>query len=266
MRANSDRSGRGYFAGIWLEYDRGRPPISGDVVSRIIQAASVKSGDVVVEAGCGSGQLTGALLAAGLKVVGVELGEQFCCLCEERYPDREQLRVLRGEFEVVPADIGASAVISSNAFHWFDPLRSYKKAREWLLPGGTLVLTWSCPVLHPELQGELNGLLRDRYIPAEWDVNRLFGTLHESQQGGIVEIAREGFFEVPESWSTFTPVRQDALSFALHVLSYHCVGGYLAPAKVEQFVGDVVDLVERTSATGVDYCMYTYIWKCSVKP
>jgi SAM-dependent methyltransferase len=257
MRTNSDRSGRGYFGDVSNVYDEGRPAMPSEGVQAILELAQLNIGDTVVEAGCGSGQLTGALLQRGLRVVAVELAGSFSALCRQRYPDESRLRLITGEFEATEPDQAVSAVVSANAFHWFETPASYETARRWLRPGGSLVLTWSCPVLKPELQGRLSEVLRERYVPAEWDSHYWLSSLYDSQVAGLADLQQSSDFESAQTWSAFLPVRQTAISFAKNVLSYHCVGGYVEAARRGALVEDIIAL---TGGNHVEYVEYSYLW------
>src|SRR5258708_36626399 len=63
------------FDEIAAEYDRHRPAYPDNLIDQACQVAGIGSGDLVLEVGCGSGQLTRALLARGLHVTAVEPGK-----------------------------------------------------------------------------------------------------------------------------------------------------------------------------------------------
>lgn len=67
-----------------------RPPWA----TRIVDATSVKPGDLVLDLGAGHGALTAPLLDAGARVIAVELHEGRARELRERYTDRG-LRVVR---------------------------------------------------------------------------------------------------------------------------------------------------------------------------
>ena len=55
---------------------------------RIVEAAEVESGDVVLEIGPGTGALTGELLAASAEVIACELDRDMASIIQERFGDR----------------------------------------------------------------------------------------------------------------------------------------------------------------------------------
>src|SRR6185437_6111975 len=68
------------FDEIAAEYDRHRPAYPDSLIDRACQVAGIGRGDHVLEVGCGSGQLTRALLARGLRVTAVEPGQNLIAL------------------------------------------------------------------------------------------------------------------------------------------------------------------------------------------
>ncbi|MHC4246814.1 MAG: rRNA adenine N-6-methyltransferase family protein, partial [Planctomycetota bacterium] len=55
---------------------------------KIVAAAGVESGDLVLEVGPGTGTLTEALVEAGADVVAAELDPEMAAIVEERLGDR----------------------------------------------------------------------------------------------------------------------------------------------------------------------------------
>jgi 16S rRNA (adenine1518-N6/adenine1519-N6)-dimethyltransferase len=77
-------------------------------LQRILDAAAVGAGDVVLEVGAGTGALTDQLLAAGAHVVAVEIDRDLAPILHERYANESRLTlvlddVLSGKHELNPA-------------------------------------------------------------------------------------------------------------------------------------------------------------------
>jgi len=110
------------------DYDNSRPGYPEDLVGRLDPP-----GDAI-EIGCGSGQLTVALVARGHRVVAVDLGADLLARARSRCPQAE---FLLGRFEEV--DLKGRTfdlAVAATAFHWVDPDLGYAKVASVLGPGG----------------------------------------------------------------------------------------------------------------------------------
>ncbi|HUB72413.1 MAG TPA: class I SAM-dependent methyltransferase [Solirubrobacteraceae bacterium] len=129
------------FDRVASDYDRRRPAYPDEIVERACAAAGLRSGDRVLELGCGSGQLTQALLARGLRVTAVEPGASLLALARGKLAGRGELELINARFEDAPAMRERfAAVFCASAFHWIDPDVSWRKAADSLARGGTLAL------------------------------------------------------------------------------------------------------------------------------
>ena len=95
--------------------------------------------ELVVELGAGTGKLTRAVAALGVRVIAVE-------------PDPRMLAVLRegglegveGSAEAIPVgDAEADAVVAGSALHWFDLDAALPEFHRVLRPGGRLAFGWN---------------------------------------------------------------------------------------------------------------------------
>ena len=129
------------FDEIAAEYDRSRPAYPDELVDQACQVAGIGSGDQVLEVGCGSGQLTRALAARGLRVTALEPGKSLIALARQNLEGAGAVEFVNAQFEdaLLPRERFA-AVFSASAFHWVDPEVSWQKAADVLVPGGTLAL------------------------------------------------------------------------------------------------------------------------------
>src|SRR5881392_4511111 len=129
------------FDEIAAEYDRHRPAYPDELIDRACQVAGLGRGDHVLEVGCGSGQLTRALLARGLRVTAVEPGQNLIALARRNLDGAGAVEFVNAQFEdaSLPRE-QFQAVFSASAFHWVDPEVSWQKAADVLAPGGTLAL------------------------------------------------------------------------------------------------------------------------------
>ena len=129
------------FDEIAAEYDRHRPAYPDNLIDQACQVAGIGSGDLVLEVGCGSGQLTRALLARGLHVTAVEPGKNLMALARRNLDGAGAVEFVNAQFEdaMLPRE-QFQAVFSASAFHWVNPEVSWQKAADVLVPGGTLAL------------------------------------------------------------------------------------------------------------------------------
>lgn len=116
-------------------YERARPEWPEDAARWLIP----EDARLVVELGAGTGKLTRALAALGVRVVAVE-------------PDLRMLAVMRarglegveGSAEAIPVGDGeADAVVAGSAMHWFDLERALPEFHRVLRPGGRLGFGWN---------------------------------------------------------------------------------------------------------------------------
>lgn len=107
-----------------------------DVLGRL----ELKGDELVLDAGCGSGRITEALierLPQG-RVIAVDQSESMIEAARRRLDGRAQLRVL--DLLELELDEPADAILSTATFHWIgDHPRLFGRLRAALRPGGQLV-------------------------------------------------------------------------------------------------------------------------------
>lgn len=123
-------------------YERARPVWPEEAARWLVP----EDAQLVVELGAGTGKLTRAVAALGVRVVAVE-------------PDPRMLAVLRagglrgldGSAEAIPFRDGeADAVVAGSSLHWFDLDRALPEMHRVLIPGGRLAFGWNHrDVRHP---------------------------------------------------------------------------------------------------------------------
>ena len=224
---------RGYgkvFDEVAQEYDRHRPGYPEVLIGQACEVAGIEPGDPVLEVGCGTGQLTGSLLARGLRVTAVEPGLQLIARARHRLANAGEVQFVNARLE--DASLPSAhfrAVFSASAIHWVDPDVSWRTAADALVDGGTLALVSYFGLQEPRSTADQRAL-RDamaRVAPesaAEWPTYRdLDATL-----AGVA--ARRG--NVSEVWAWLG--------------SYEIARGYAARLFCDANVATVPTLLEHT--------------------
>ena len=129
------------FDQVAAEYDRHRPTYPEQLVDLACELAGLELGDRVLEIGCGTGQLTGSLLARGVRVTAIEPGAQLAGLAQQRLQSAGELELVNARLEDarLPHE-HFRAVFSASAIHWVDPDVGWQRAADALAPDGTLAL------------------------------------------------------------------------------------------------------------------------------
>jgi SAM-dependent methyltransferase len=118
-------------------YERARPPYPAalwDYVGRFLRA-----GGNAVDLGAGTGQATGRLLEAGMRVTAIEPGAALAARLRARHPNADVV-VATAEHAQLPKAAFELAV-AATAVHWFDLDTVLPKLHNTLQPGGTF-LVW----------------------------------------------------------------------------------------------------------------------------
>jgi ubiquinone/menaquinone biosynthesis C-methylase UbiE len=128
---------------------------------RLVDALDVRPGQRVLELGCGTGQVTARLLAAGADVVAVDALPEMLAGARRR---ARGASLVQGD--VVEADVGGGydRVVLSFVLHSFDAagrVRLLRRSSHALAPGGRVgVLDWALP------SGAARGALWRRFLTA----------------------------------------------------------------------------------------------------
>jgi SAM-dependent methyltransferase len=168
---------RGYgkvFDEVATEYDRHRPAYPPELIDHACKVAELAPGDSVLEIGCGTGQLTRALLARGLRVTAVEPGDRLLALARRNLRGEGDVEFVNARFEDAPLPRERfRAAFSASAIHWVDPGIGWRRAAQALVPGGTLALVQCFGLRERRSDDDVRALLgsMERVAPeiaAEW--------------------------------------------------------------------------------------------------
>lgn len=102
----------------------------------------------VVEVGAGTGKLTRALAALGVRVLAVEPDPRMLAVLRER-----GLEGMEGSAEAIPVGEGeADGVVAGSSLHWFELDEALAEFRRVLRPGGRFGFGWNHrDVRHPTI-------------------------------------------------------------------------------------------------------------------
>lgn len=200
------------FNQVAAEYDRHRPAYPEPLVDAACRLAGLQRGDAVLEIGCGTGQLTGSLLARGLHVTAIEPGRRLAKLARRGLQGTDQLTLLSARFEDAPLPHERfQAVFSASAIHWVDPDVGWRRAADALVSGGTLALIQYFGLREPRSADDQEALLSAMTeiapeITADWPRYR--------DLDAVLAGVRERSENISEAWSWLG--------------GYHLARGYVA--------------------------------------
>ena len=100
------------------EYEGARPPYPPALWDAIRALGVLRPGDRALDLGAGTGQATGPLLAAGLRVTAVEPGPRLARHLATAHP-QATIVVARAEDVRLP-DAGFDLVVAATSIHWMD--------------------------------------------------------------------------------------------------------------------------------------------------
>jgi ubiquinone/menaquinone biosynthesis C-methylase UbiE len=139
-----DRDKRHYqrvlFDDIAERYDASRPGYPARVVDFITGTAGLGPGAVVLEIGCGTGQLTERLTSSRFRLTAIDIGPSMIAAARRRLADADVSFQVTSFEDLAAAAASLALVISSAAFHWIDPEVAFSKSARLLRPGGWLAL------------------------------------------------------------------------------------------------------------------------------
>ncbi len=122
-------------------YDAARPLYPDAVLDDLVALTGIRTGDRVLEIGCGTGQITVPLAERGLCITALEPGADLAAIARSRLAAYPGAVVAQRRFEdydlpLKPFDL----VVSATAFHWVDPSIRVTKATRALRAGGYLAI------------------------------------------------------------------------------------------------------------------------------
>jgi len=131
-------------------YHQARPDYPGELYTELISATGLRSGDRLLEVGCGTGKATIPLAKRGLAITCLEPGPRLAATARRNLARFPLVQVVGQAFEDwQPAGQERfDIVFSATAWHWIDPAVGYQLAWRWLRPGGYLAI-WAADHVFP---------------------------------------------------------------------------------------------------------------------
>lgn len=134
---------RATFDTIASLYDEVRPGYPDVIINTIVERSQMSAEGLILEVGCGSGQITQPFARRGYAILALELGPSLAALAAEHLRPYPQVRVVPQAFEDWSIEREAfDLVLSAQAFHWINPDFGLARAAEALKPQGAIALVW----------------------------------------------------------------------------------------------------------------------------
>lgn len=140
-RPSHDRALADAFDGQAARFERAPVQTDPAALARLVAFADLPTDALVLDAGCGPGLVSRALLDAGCRVVGVDLSAEMIDRARARCPEAGRARFVRGSiYEMDPGGPFDAALSRHVLHHIADPLAFVRRQVELTRPGGVLVL------------------------------------------------------------------------------------------------------------------------------
>jgi ubiquinone/menaquinone biosynthesis C-methylase UbiE len=179
---------RGLFDSVARLYEATRPGYPAELAEFVAATAGIGPGSPVLEVGCGTGQLTEALVPLGCALTAIDLGASMIEVARERVPGGG-VTFQAVAFEDIGAGPGSfDLIISAAAFHWIDPEVRFRQAARLLRPGGWLAVTGCSEHYEEPLGSALDEL---------WLARAADDGAWATRPADVTAISDSGLFEAP---------------------------------------------------------------------
>jgi SAM-dependent methyltransferase len=228
-----------------VNYEASRPRYDERVVATLVEHLDLSPGVPVLELGAGTGQLSRALVAAGLDLIAVEPLAQTRSLLAEAIGAE---RVRDGRAEAIPLQDGTvQAVLAADSFHWFDERRAVPEIKRVLRPAGGVAILRAIPTLEDPWRREIGEIIA-RTRPEHFGERGAAAALEEDPDFGPVVRA-----DVRTRWS------YDRARLLAWVSSFSWVGTLPAQARAA-LLSEVEEVLVRHRIDSGEGSVLSQIW------
>lgn len=121
----------------------GHAPGSSDYLNpAVLELALFASGKVVLDAGCGNGELAGFLASNGFEVTGVDADAEGIAIAKQRFPTSEfEVATFDSAVNLGPENGFDIAVSTEVVEHLYSPHELARYCFDALRPGGSLIMS-----------------------------------------------------------------------------------------------------------------------------
>ncbi len=229
------------------EYHR----LSGPQVSwgiKVLSRLQLRGDELVLDAGCGTGRLTGELLEAlpRGRVVALDISQNMLRSAREHLRPQfgEQAQVVAADLQELPFESAFDGIVSTAVFHWvLDQHRLFRSLHRALRPGGWLQAQCGGGANLARLRKRMTTLAASpkysRYLagfPEPW--------LYQDAEGAAETLRRSGFVEVQtslEAAPTLLDDRRHYMEFLKTVIVRTHLGRLPDQGLREQYVCELAD-------------------------
>jgi SAM-dependent methyltransferase len=221
------------FAGTAAFYARFRPGYPDEFLRHVIGRFGLDGTGRLLDLGCGTGQLAGAIAQTGAHVIGLDIASEMLAQARTNFPAVEFIQGDASNFTLPePVD----AIFSNAALHWVpDDDGVGRSVARALKPGGRFVAELGG---HGNIQSIVDGLRTvigpDAFIPWHYPTIGEYSTVLE----------RHGL-EVRQAWLFDRPTRvegEDGMENWLGVFARASVSG-MSPSRAAQVFKSVSELL-----------------------
>ncbi len=175
------------------DYAAARPPYPDALWDKIRDLGVLSPGLRALDLGAGTGQATGALLAAGLQVTAVEPGPRLAAQLRASLPEATVILSRAEDLDLPPASFDLA--VAATSIHWMDTDVLLPVLRRLLTPAGTLLVwrnVFGDPDFPTPFRERVAQIVQDRDAPPRP------GPDAEDSAATAAALARTGLFSVDD--------------------------------------------------------------------